>query len=234
VELASDFRHPPLAVTPESLRAHFARAGGQAASPLRNPHHEPRVDAAARARAVPAAVLIPVVLRAAPTLLLTRRHADISFGGHVAFPGGRCDPTDAGPEATALREAEEEVALAPSRVEVLGRLGDYVTHSGFRIAPVVGLVATPFDLQPRPGEVDAIFEIPLEVAMDARSYRLRGRPDAPRRAHFSLESGGHTIAGPTVSVLMGLYETLLSSHRPGDEPRERRSAQASKTRGSRT
>jgi 8-oxo-dGTP pyrophosphatase MutT (NUDIX family) len=233
VELTSDFLHPPLAATPESLRDHFARLRSQEPAPLRNPHHEPRVDAAARSRATPAAVLIPVVLRTTPTLLLTRRHADISFGGHVAFPGGRCDPTDAGPEATALREAEEEVALPQSQVEVLGRLGDYVTHSGFRIAPVVGLVTTPLDLHPRPGEVDAIFEVPLAVVLDARAYRLRGRPGT-QRAHFSLASGEHEIAGPTVSLMMGLYETLLSTHPPDAGPGARRWDQASKTRGSRT
>jgi 8-oxo-dGTP pyrophosphatase MutT (NUDIX family) len=216
VEIESDFRHPPLRATARSLAAHFRSPAARIRAPLRNPHHESKVSRAARARATPAAVLIPIVLgRPEASLLLTRRHAAISFPGHSAFPGGRCDPADGSPEETALREAEEEIALDRGRVRVLGRLGDYVTHSGFRITPVVALVDPPLALAPREGEVEAIFEVPLRIALDARSYRLRGTPGG-ERAHFFLAHEGHDIAGPTVALLMGLYEELLKSHSSGE------------------
>jgi 8-oxo-dGTP pyrophosphatase MutT (NUDIX family) len=163
-------------------------------------------------------VLIPIVVGAEGLgVLLTRRHESISYGGHICFPGGRCDPADAGPEQTALREAEEEIALDPRSVRLIGRLGDYVTHSGFRIQPVVGLVTPPLRLTPRFGEVEEILEVPLDTVLDSRSYRLResvwtnSRESTEARAHFYLEHGGAIVAGPTVSLMMGLYEELLAA-----------------------
>ena len=212
VVLESEFRLPPLRVTLDSVERHFARDAAPR-SPLRNPHREARVSADDRRRATPAAVLIPIVPdEGRLDLLLTRRHAEISFGGHVCFPGGRADPGDASPEHTALREAEEEIALDPSAVRVIGRLGDYVTHSGYRIVPVVAAAQPPLDLSPRVGEVEEILRIPLSAALDARSYRLYQSPAAAPRAHFVLEHDGVIVTGPTVAILMGLYEELWESH----------------------
>lgn len=215
VEVASDFRHPPIVATARSLREHFASEAARSLTPLRNPHHEAKVDEAARRRATPAAVLIPIVLREPdPTILFTRRHEEISYPGHFCFPGGRCDAGDESVEATALREAREEIALDPRCVQVVGRLGDYVTHSGYRIAPVVALVKPPLALAPQEGEVEEIVEIPLAFALRSDSYHLvRHAPDAPR-AHFFLEYEAVVVTGPTVSILMGFYEALLATHHP--------------------
>ncbi len=205
---------PALAPSDASLRAHFTSPVGRAAAPLENPHHEPRVSEADRARAVPAAVLIACVLReTGPSVIVTQRPAGISFPGHWVFPGGRADPGET-PLETALREAEEEIGLAPERIEVLGRLGDYVSHSGFRVVPTVALVEPPVALQARPGEVDAIAEVPLARFCDPRSYflfRFRERPD---RAHFALETGYDDvlITGVTCSIAIGLYDQLLQTH----------------------
>src|SRR5215475_3016405 len=90
---------------------------------------------------VPAAVLVPVILGPSPGILLTKRNAHLNkHGGQVSFPGGRIDAADADAEAAALREAEEEVALDRAHVRVLGRLADYVTGTGYRITPIVGLL----------------------------------------------------------------------------------------------
>ena len=79
-----------------------------------------------------------------PGILLTKRNAHLNkHAGQVSFPGGRIDATDADAEAAALREAEEEIALDPARVEVLGRMDDYVTGTGYRITPVLGLLPMP-------------------------------------------------------------------------------------------
>lgn len=211
IEARSWFRHPPLRATVASLAAHFSAAG--AAPPIRNPHHEPRVGAQARRRATPAAVLVPVVERAhGLQLLLTRRDLRISSPGQLCFPGGRREPADRSPEDTALREAQEEIALDPAAVRVLGRLGEYVSHSGFRITPVVGVVTPPVELVPDPREVSEIIEVPLDVSLDSRSYRLRPVTVAPERAYYVLDFEGAEVTGVTVSLLMGLYEALLSTH----------------------
>lgn len=126
----------------------------------------------------PAAVLVPFVLGPAPGVLLTKRTAHLSsHAGQVSFPGGRIDAEDASPEAAALREAHEEIGLDPAQVEVAGRLPDYVTGTGFRITPILGLLPSGMalamlDLHPSEYEVEAVFELPLAVLLD---------PDAPQR-----------------------------------------------------
>src|SRR5216683_221450 len=96
--------------------------------------------------AKPAAVLIPVVDRSAPTVILTQRTADLpSHAGQIAFPGGKIDGEET-PAGAALREAEEEIGLAPALVEPLGYLDLYLTFSGFRIMPMVARIAPDFVL----------------------------------------------------------------------------------------
>ncbi len=211
----TDLRRQALRPTEASLRAHFASEVGRAARPLENPHVEPRVDPAASARATPAAVLLPIVLREPePTILLTRRHPGISFPGHWVFPGGRCDDDDPSPVATALRETREEIGLDPTQVEVLGRLGDYVSHSGFRIVPTIALVRPPLRLRLHPGEVDEVAELPLRHVLDSTSYFLFRFADRPDRAHFAMdcEIDGLLLTGVSVSIAIGFYGELLKTH----------------------
>jgi 8-oxo-dGTP pyrophosphatase MutT (NUDIX family) len=122
---------------------------------------------------VPAAVLVPMILHDEPSLLLTRRTAHLkSHAGQVSFPGGRIDPEDQDAEAAALREAREEIALDPADVEVVGRMDDYVTGTGYVITPVLGLLPPGLTYSPSPHEVAAVFEFPFSVLLD---------PEAPRR-----------------------------------------------------
>ena len=207
---------PALRPTEESLRAHFAGPVGRAARELENPHLEPRVSLEDRAKATPASVLLAVVLREAePTLIVTQRHHGISFPGHWVFPGGRADHGDATPIETAIREAEEEIGLDPDRVEVLGRLGDYVSHSGFRVVPTIALVRPPIDLRPHPGEVETIAEVPLSALTNPAHYFLFRFADRQDRAHFALdfpddaEREGLMLTGVTVSIAIGFYGELL-------------------------
>ena len=209
---------PSLTPGARELRRHFASESGRAITELENPHVEPRVTHEDRVNATPASVLLAIVMRdSGPTVLITQRHHGISFPGHWVFPGGRADDGDANEIATALREAEEEIGLNRSGVEVLGRLGDYVSHSGFRVTPVIALVDPPLDLHPHPGEVEAISEVELWRLLDPRSYFLFRFQERADRAHFAMESGqeGVLLTGVTVSIAIGFYHELLKTLAPG-------------------
>jgi len=122
---------------------------------------------------VPAAVLVPIVMREQPALLLTKRTAHLkSHAGQVSFPGGRIDKEDKDAEAAALREAQEEIALDPAMVEVVGWMDDYVTGTGYIITPILGLLPPGLSYVASPHEVESVFEFPFSVLLD---------PDAPRR-----------------------------------------------------
>jgi 8-oxo-dGTP pyrophosphatase MutT (NUDIX family) len=159
---------------------------------------------------VPAAVLVPFVLTDTPGVLLTKRTAHLKkHAGQVSFPGGRIDPGDASPEAAALREAEEEIALDPSRVEVLGRLADHITGTGYRITPVVGLLppGLPYELSPH--EVDAVFELPVSVLLDPRApQRQRQHVNGRWREYWVWPHPEHFIWGATAAILVHVAQRL--------------------------
>lgn len=158
-----------------------------------------------------AAVLVPIVAhREGLTVLFTRRTAHLKHhSGQVSFPGGRAEPGDAGPETTALRESEEELGLARRRVEVLARLPEYFTRTGFRVTPVIGLVAPPLELVPDAREVDAVFEVPLGFLLDPSNHRRETRDFGGRAAtYYVIEHGEHRIWGVTAGIVLNLYRML--------------------------
>jgi 8-oxo-dGTP pyrophosphatase MutT (NUDIX family) len=163
---------------------------------------------------LPASVLVPIVARPeALTVLMTRRTAHLrDHSGQIAFPGGRAEPHDATPEATALREASEEVGLDPGRVELLGRLADYHTRTGYRVTPIVGVVMPPLELQPDSDEVDEVFEVPLSFLLDPRNHLRHAREFQGRTVHyFAIPYSGYYIWGATAGMLVNLYRYLAAS-----------------------
>jgi 8-oxo-dGTP pyrophosphatase MutT (NUDIX family) len=158
-----------------------------------------------------AAVLVPIVGHPSGlTVIFTRRTAHLkAHSGQVSFPGGRAEPEDATPEFTALREAREEIGLALERVEVLARLPDYHTRTGFRVTPVVGLVTPPMALVPDPREVEEVFEVPLAFLLDPANHRRETRELQGRTVgYYVMRYGTHTIWGATAGMLMNLYRHL--------------------------
>ena len=122
----------------------------------------------------PAAVLVPIIDRGEPTVLLTLRTPDLaSHAGQVAFPGGKIDPDDESPVAAALREAREEIGLAPTLIEPIGYLDLYLTFSGFRILPTVARVKPDFALTLNPREVTETFEVPLAFLMTPDNHQRK-------------------------------------------------------------
>src|SRR5262245_35109157 len=161
--------------------------------------------------ATAAAVLIPVIAHPGQlTVLFTQRTTHLkSHSGQVSFPGGRAEPGDASAEFTALRETEEEIGLAAARVEILGRLPDYRTRTGFRITPVVGLATPPLELKPDPREVDSVFEVPLDFLLDPNNRQRHTREFQGQTVGFYVfEHGGRTIWGATAGILVNLYKML--------------------------
>jgi 8-oxo-dGTP pyrophosphatase MutT (NUDIX family) len=163
--------------------------------------------------AKPAAVLVPIVARdASATLLLTKRASALRrHAGQVAFPGGRIDPEDESPLAAALREANEEIGLDRSCVTPLGFLDPYLSHSGYRILPLVAFVTPPFALVPNPDEVDEAFEVPLEFLMEPSNHQQHTRTrEGVSRIFYAMPFEQRNIWGVTAGILHNLYERLYS------------------------
>jgi 8-oxo-dGTP pyrophosphatase MutT (NUDIX family) len=160
------------------------------------------------------AVLVPLQPRAHDPsqldILLTRRAADLGdHAGQVFFPGGRIDPGDADVTATALREMQEELGIPSREVEIIGRLDDMVTVTGYHIAPVVGLVTPAVAMQPNPAEVARVFSLPLDVLLDESGWRPRVHEWRGKRVELvHLLHDGEDIWGATAYMLRGLIEVL--------------------------
>ena len=161
----------------------------------------------------PAAVLIPVVHREpVATLLFTERVASLrAHAGQISFPGGRIDPEDAGPVEAALREAEEEIGLSSDFVETLALAPDYLTGSGYHVAPVIAVIRPDFKLRLNPAEVASVFEVPLSFVMDPANH-LRGTRDfgGKARKFFAIPYEGRNIWGITAGMVRILYERLYA------------------------
>lgn len=205
------------------LRRHFA------AAPVWHPEIclEPALAADANAggaEKIAAAVLIPLVsYQDRLRVLLTRRTDHLhDHAGQISFPGGRSQVEDAQPEATALRETQEEIGLPAQQIEVLGRLPDYHTATGYCVTPIVGLMSAPLALQLESFEVAEAFEVPLDFLMDARNHQLREITVGANTRRFYVmqyqdnqsqndqSQREYFIWGATAGMLRNLYRFLLA------------------------
>lgn len=185
------------------LRERFARAGRRVAL----------ADEGARDHALtPAAVLVPVVDHGERlTVLLTRRTAHLrDHPGQISFPGGRAEGETETAEFTALRETEEEIGLPRDGIELLGRLPDYRTITGFRVTPVVGLLRPPLILKLDDFEVAEAFEVPLPFLLDPVNHQRHSIGSGPLKRHYwAMPYGDYYIWGATAGMLVSLYHFLL-------------------------
>ncbi len=143
-------------------------------------------------------------------VVLTERPKTMStHPGQVALPGGKVDPDDAGPIHAALREAKEEVGIDPTHVDIRGVGDRYVTGTGFRITPVIGLLPSDFIAIPDPHEVDDVFETPLSFLMDPDNHiRNSTMWKGEKRSYLEMPHNGRYIWGVTAGVIRALYERL--------------------------
>ena len=201
-------------MSPAELRVRLAEVAAHPPDP--GAEHGDDIRAALQRTLTPAAVLVPVVLSEAPGVLLTKRTPHLkAHAGQVSFPGGRIDPEDSGPEDAALREAWEEIGLHRHHVEILGRLADYATGTGYRITPVLSLLPPGLRYLPSEEEVAEVFELPVSVLLD---------PDAPRRQRQHVRGEwreywvwphpDHYIWGATAAILVHLAQRLREGSAP--------------------
>ena len=169
-------------------------------------------DLAVMAPPRPAAVLVPIVLRAQLTVMLTQRSHDMpSHPGQISFPGGKLEECDATPVACALREAQEEIGLTSEFVEPLGYLDSYRTGTGFQISPVVAFVRPGFSTALDAREVLEMFEVPLGFLMDQANHQKHSREWRGRqRFYYAMPYEGRYIWGATAGMLKNLHERLFA------------------------
>ena len=195
-------------MTPDKLRLRLAEMVAQ--PQLADPIMGDKVVRDLGRSPVAAAVLVAIVLGERPSILLTKRTSHLTrHAGQISFPGGRIDPDDSGPEAAALREAQEEIGLDAKSVEVFGRLTDHVTGTGYRITPVLAVVPPALTYQLSPHEVDAIFELPMQVVLDPESpRRQRQHVGGVWREYWVWPHPKHFIWGATAAILVQLAHRL--------------------------
>ena len=162
----------------------------------------------------PAAVLVLMVDHPGePTVVFTQRTRDLAdHAGQISFPGGRCDDADCSAERTALREAEEEIGIVPERVQILGRLPEYHTSTGFNVTPFVGWIEPPVAFRPDPREVDDVFEVPLAFLLDPGNHRYESAfYKGQMRNYWAMPFQGRFIWGATAGMVVTLQRILTAT-----------------------
>ena len=180
---------------------------------LFNPERAPRA----------ASVLIPFIVHPhGVCVLLTERTAHLhDHAEQISFPGGRVEDSDADAIVTALREAHEEIGLLPGQVDVVGTLPEYLTATGYKVTPVIGLIEQPFSPVLDAFEVSEVFEVPLAFLMDPINHERRifqlGEVDHVSRTFYAMpyatperaaDGRRHFIWGATAAILRNLYQFL--------------------------
>jgi len=162
----------------------------------------------------PAAVLVAVAGEGhAARVLLTKRSSALRHHpGQIAFPGGKQDETDPDVTAAALREAWEEIGLAPENVDVLGSLPSHETVTSFTVTPVVARVREPFSPIAEPGEVEEVFTAPLAHLLEPRNFKVETRRWRGRhRRYYTVPFGPYYIWGATARILRSLADAARAT-----------------------
>jgi 8-oxo-dGTP pyrophosphatase MutT (NUDIX family) len=163
-----------------------------------------------------ACVLIPLIrdLKGNWAILFSQRSDQLqAHSGQIAFPGGAVEAGES-LEAAAIREAQEEVGIPPQHVEIIGRLDDLITHSGFLVAPFAGVITEPFEYVLQASEVKEVFEVPVDALLDPAlpevryiSFRERSYPA------YYYPHGRYEIWGLTGRMLKAFLDLVWQTAR---------------------
>ena len=159
----------------------------------------------------PAAVLVPVVPGSSgPELVFTVRNSRLRrHPGQISFPGGRVDPEDHDVGHTALREAEEELGIRQSDVELLGSLDTCITGTGFSVVPVVGLLGADYPYRLAASEVEEVFHAPVSHLLDRGNHqRCEREINGALRAYYEIWFERFRIWGATAQMIVALHQRL--------------------------
>jgi len=162
----------------------------------------------------PAAVLVGLMADASGwQIIMTERAAHLAHhAGQISFPGGKVDESDTTLVATARREADEEIALPATEVEILGGLDPVSSPVGFIVQPVVGIVAPQVNLQACPDEVARILILPLaDLISPPRHRRESYIREGRRREVWVIDHPGHHIWGLSAAIIVDLAARVAMS-----------------------
>lgn len=197
---------PVTSATYENLLRFFESPLGKAETAIDHPYAEGnRLTAEQLDSYRQAAVLIPVTRlndNESHVVLTVRSENLRSHAGQISLPGGSIETQDRDLTETALRESHEEIGLHPDEVDVIGRLGELVMPSGFRITPVVGIIGNELQFSACPVEVADIFHAPLELVLNPQAYvRSTVRYKDKDRPILELHYEDYRIWGATAAIL---------------------------------
>lgn len=160
-----------------------------------------------------AAVLIPLLARKTGlSVFFTKRTETMKeHPGQISFPGGRREGADKSLIETALREAHEEVGMAPTLVRVVGQLSPYRTITKYEVTPVIGLVDNRFQPTLDPKEVEEVFEAPLAFFLEVENLKRRERLyQGKPRPYYYFDYEGFHIWGATAAMMINFREAVFA------------------------
>ena len=159
----------------------------------------------------PAAVLVAIEeSKTGASVILTRRSPSLKHHpGQISFPGGKRDKADRSIEQTALREAYEEIGLAPENVQILGCMPTHETVTSFTVTPILALVRDKFKPAVDQNEVAEVFSAPLSHICNIAQYSVQNRYlKSSRRYYYTVPFGPYYIWGATARILRSLADGM--------------------------